>query len=312
MNSSPLVTVVIPTWNRLPFVEGAVRSVLAQTYRAWELIVVDDGSTDGTVERLSALSDARVKVLSGPHVGHIGVLRNTGARAGAGELIAFLDSDDVWLPDKLEIQIGALERSEAGWCYGGFELIDANGERTPVRAGCFTPLSGQIVRELLTTDASVAVQSLVVRRAVFDAVGGFSEHPQLMVRGDHELHLRLAVHAEAVAVPDVLVRIREHAGRTMSMLVDPHENTARVYEFFLAHVPDLELASLARQMQNRHLSSAGAQRLAAGHPIRAGRFFWRSLSQGAEPRAWARAVARGLKGFVQTLFGGRGSARRVR
>src|SRR6266446_6353562 len=122
LSETPLVTVVIPTWNRLPLLEEAVASVIVQTHSYWELIVVDDGSTDGTADRLRAFGDRRVRVVVLRHIGNIGRLRNIGAAAGSGEFIAFLDSDDVWLPRKLELQIGALRDSSAGWCYTGFEM----------------------------------------------------------------------------------------------------------------------------------------------------------------------------------------------
>src|SRR5262245_14928653 len=117
----------MPTWNRLPFVEEAARSVIAQTYPHWELIVIDDGSTDGTAERLAARDDARIRVLPAAQVAHSAQLRNRGVGAGSGELIAFLDSDDGWMPRKLEVQLNALRESDAGWCYSSFALMEVDG-----------------------------------------------------------------------------------------------------------------------------------------------------------------------------------------
>src|SRR5262245_24174957 len=144
MTQAPLVTVVIPTWNRRDFVRETVKSVIAQTYPHWELIVVDDGSTDGTSEHLNALDEPRLRVLPAPHSGHLGQVRNRGAAAGSGELIAFLDSDDLWLPEKLALQVKALQASGAGWCYSRFDLMDVDGRAMPLDADYFRLLSGDI------------------------------------------------------------------------------------------------------------------------------------------------------------------------
>src|SRR5262249_25481194 len=159
-------------------------SVIEQTYSRWELVVVDDGSTDGTPNRVASFADDRLRILVHPHTGNIGRLRNLGAAAGSGELIAFLDSDDLWLPRKLELQIAALRNSGAAWCYSQFEMIDANGRAIPMRAGKFQPLSGRVVRTLLNTDMSIPVQTVMVRRDFFETVGGFNEDPRLTTRED--------------------------------------------------------------------------------------------------------------------------------
>src|ERR1700750_1510306 len=104
-SSQPLVTVVIPTYNRLTLVQQAIASVIAQTYSNWELIIVDDGSDDGTREDIISMNDPRIKLLTKPHVGNIAFLRNAGVDEGSGEWLAFLDSDDLWLPRKLETQL---------------------------------------------------------------------------------------------------------------------------------------------------------------------------------------------------------------
>ncbi len=298
MTADPLVTIVIPTWNRLRLVQEAVASVIAQTYSRWELVIVDDGSTDGTPDRLRSLGDDRIRVLVCSHAGNVGRLRNLGAAAGSGELIAFLDSDDVWLPRKLELQVGALRHSTAGWCYTRFELMDSQGCAVAMRAGEFQPLSGNIIRELLTTTACVAMPTLIVRRALFDAVGRFSEEPRL--REDFDLYLRLAVEFHAIAISELLVCVRDHPERRTASFGDPHERSALAYERFLERNADPELAALARRVWARHLANAGADRLAAGEFRRAGYLLRRALKNGAGPGHCSRALARRIKDGLQS------------
>jgi glycosyltransferase involved in cell wall biosynthesis len=295
MNDGPLVSVVMPTWNRLPFVEEAARSVIAQTYRHWELIVIDDGSTDGTVECLNALKDPRIRVLSSPHVGRIGPLRNRGAAAGKGELIAFLDSDDLWMPYKLEVQIRAIRESGAGWCYSNFELMEADGRTIPLPAEKIQLVSGDIVRQMLTFSVSVKTPTVVVKRVVFESAGRFSEDARLVLGEDYELYMRFALRAHAVAVPEVLARIREHRGRTTALGQDPYQIKPLVYELFIASGPDASYVRLARRLLARSLADAGAHQLSAGKLNHAAVLFGRSARHGVDIRDWARALVRGIR-----------------
>ena len=299
MRETPLVTVVMPTWNRLPLVEEAVRSVVAQTYAHWELIVVDDGSTDGTAERVQALGESRIRVLRQPHTGNLGALRNCGAAAGSGELIAFLDSDDVWLPRKLELQVRALAETQAQWGYARYEMMDAMGEAIPMAVGKFRAVSGRIVREVLSYQVTAPLTTLIVRRDLFDAAGRFSEDMRLVAREDQDLNLRLALQGDAVAVPDLLARMRDHQARTTRDLADPHERSARVYEVFLAGNPPKEFVKLARRYWTRELVNAGRQKLAAGQLGPAAHLFGVSLIRGAELRSWGGALTRGLGDWLR-------------
>ena len=268
---------MIPTWNRLLLVEDAVKSVIAQTYAHWELIVVDDGSTDGTAEHLEALGESRLRVLSLPQTGHLGQVRNRGAAAGSGELIAVLDSDDLWLPQKLELQIRALADTDAGWSYCGFEMMDVDGQTIPMRAGTFRPLSGRILREVLSYQATCATPTLVLRRTLFEVVGGYCEDARLKTREDHDLTIRLAQKADTIAVPDILVRVRHHPGRTTSNAQSAYEQAALVYEMFLNSNPPDELARVAHRYCARELASAAKQRLSSGHLLQATVLFSRYI-----------------------------------
>lgn len=264
----PLVTVVIPTHNRCDLVRQAVASVLAQTWTNLELVVVDDGSTDGTREALRSLADPRLRIISGAHSGNVALLRNRGVAASAGEWVAFLDSDDLWEPDKLGRQIHALEDSRAGWSYTGSALIDADGKGIPMRAGVFRAISGDVLKALISDETGACICSIVVAREVFDAVGGFDEN--LLSMEDLDFELRLAATAEAVALPDALVRVRDHVGRKTNNEAFHHEHSARVFDRVLRRRPVGAISQIARERCAVHLKAAAARRLAVGD-------YWRSL-----------------------------------
>lgn len=123
------VSVILPVYNAAAYIEQAIRSVMAQTYTAWELLVIDDGSTDETVavvERLAA-EDDRVRLIRNEHNCGVAVTRNRGLDMSTGDYVAFLDSDDVWHPDKLAVQVQKAESEQAGLVYTAYAITDADG-----------------------------------------------------------------------------------------------------------------------------------------------------------------------------------------
>lgn len=207
----PLVSVIVPTYNRRELVCRAVNSVLTQTWDNLECIVIDDCSTDGTLDALTSImaEDARLRVVSHLENRHVSSARNTGLKAASGDLIAFLDDDDVWLPDKLGKQVECLARSSADvgmvYCwldiYQGDQVIDT---RRP-------SLSGWLFDELVTSQPLGNASTLLVKREVIDCIGGFDEN---LVRGnDGDFIRRTALHYRIDVVPEVLVHyFVEHDG----------------------------------------------------------------------------------------------------
>ena len=289
----PLVTVVLPTFNRAEMVVQAAESIIGQTYPHWELFVVDDGSTDDTVERLDALAEPRLKVIELVHSGIISRPRNIGAAAGTGEFLAFLDSDDVWLPQRLEIQLQALRGSERAWCYADVGLVGRDGAPIPFRGGRARPVSGRIARQLLLDQTGAHIITWLVPRPLFEDSGGFDE--TLLSHGDLDLAIRLAEIADAIAVPDVLAIVRDHGGRMTRARADPDERAAIVFKKALERSRDPALAKIARRRWTDHLARAGANMLAEGDVARAGTLLWRSLIHGAEIAPWLHSLGSGLR-----------------
>ena len=200
---APRVSVIVPTYNRGRVVEEAIESVLAQRAGDFELIVVDDGSTDDTRERLGRIHDRRLRRLGLPHRG-VAAARNAGITASRGSLISFLDSDDLWKPDKLDREARFLARHpEVGVIFSDLEkhdgaLFTPSFMRTTevfsrwLREGI--PVDMVLTRRemylCLLEEAVVKTPALTVRRRLLEKVGGFDE--TWSSSEDWELLLRLA------------------------------------------------------------------------------------------------------------------------
>jgi glycosyltransferase involved in cell wall biosynthesis len=197
------VSVVIPTYNRAGTVIDAVRSVLAQHFEDFELIVVDDGSTDDTEARVAAIADDRLRYVAGRHAG-VSAARNLGVRRATGSVIAFLDSDDVWRPDKLAREVDVLtkhpevdavfsdlEKRHGDQVVPSFmrqtEVFSRHVPRTP---GSVVTLEPRELRLCLLEEVPIKPSALTLRRAAFERVGGFDE--AWSSSEDWELLLRLA------------------------------------------------------------------------------------------------------------------------
>lgn len=294
----PLVSVIIPTWNRLELVRQAIASVVAQTCKNWELIVVDDGSTDRTVEELRKLNDPRITVIASAHLGNLGRLRDLGAAAAKGKWFAFLDSDDLWLPDKLELQLDALARTGAGWSYTLYDLMDENGSPMPLRAGELRPISGWIVDDLLEVRTGVCAGTVLVKRELFESVGGFSKNG-IYAYDDLDFAFRAALASEVVALPQSLTRILVHHGSLGSALDLSHHYKCLVYGHILADLSDAASRRLARRMLAHHLAEAGAQRIARREFPEAMRCFIKAVALGDAPGHLLRASTRRLRQLIE-------------
>jgi glycosyltransferase involved in cell wall biosynthesis len=264
--TSPEVSIILPTYNRLQFLRAAVDSVFAQTFSDWELIVADDGSGPETAAYLEELAaPPRVRVLRLPHSGKPSVARNAGWQAARGEYIAFLDSDDVWLPDKLALQTAALRSlRQRGWSHTAFAVIDEDGELlTGAHARYWPAAQGQILERLITMDVVIAIPTVMVRRSLLEQVGGFD--CGLRMCEDYDLWLRLAAVSEIHGVEATMVHVRSHRER----FHDPGlvlEDRARALEKLLA----AGTGSATVSILCRERAKAAAD-LARGQAIRGGR-----------------------------------------
>jgi glycosyltransferase involved in cell wall biosynthesis len=302
----PAVSILMPTFDRLQFLPPAIESVFAQTLRDWELIIADDGSGPDTRAYLQSLADPRVRILWLPHSGRPTVMLNAALRAARGEFVAFLDSDDVWLPRKLEAQIASLRQHPGRrWSCTGFALVDTGGRRLSGRANC--PAAAGWVRDELLTSAVIAMPSVLAARSLLEQVGPLDE--DLVMCYDDELWLRLAAASELDGINEPLTLVRRHGMHGGSDII-AWRDRRRVVEKALRTAGDAQFTALLREQ--RALMSAGLARSHALYGRRAD--VLRTLAASA-PYSWryrrwwsgalrasARALApRALRRLVRAL-----------
>ena len=202
-DNKPVVSVILPTYNRKDLVAKSIQSVLDQTYRDFELIIIDDASTDGTEEVIKEFSDPRI--LFRKHTENKGgaVARNTGINAAKGAFIAFQDSDDVWLPDKLEKQMAVFDNSPASIGVVYSQCARWEGDKEREIPGEFPKIKNGNIFPVLLLENFITLPTVVMKKACLAKVGQFDETlPRLQ---DWELFLRISKHFEFRYVPEPLV-----------------------------------------------------------------------------------------------------------
>ncbi len=267
----PLVSTVIPTYNRKADVIVAVRTALAQTHGEQEIIVVDDGSSDGTREALVGEFGERLNILRTERLGVSGA-RNHGMAAAQGDYIALLDSDDEWLPGKLEAQVRFLEdRPDFGMVVTDVVQMDNRRQAYGVlRRRDAIPEDGDVLTYVIRQPA-LAPSSALFRRAVLDDVGPFDTG--LPTAEDIDFHLRVALRWKIGVIPEPLTRaMRGHDG--LSSLPRTYSDYLAVMERFVDQHPEIPV-----QHRRAGLHAAAMRNLrgllVSGHV--------------AQPSPWARA-----------------------
>lgn len=204
LNEKPTVSVILPTYNRAHLVGRAIQSVLDQTYQDFEIIVVDDGSRDNTEEIINGFTDTRIRYVKHQKNKGGSAARNTGIKLAKGKYIAFQDSDDEWLPEKLEKQMKAFKKAsdEVGVVYTGFHRIK-DGITYYVPSDDITKKEGNIHNTLLYGNF-VTTQVAVVNAECFKKVGMFDESlPRLQ---DWELWIRISKYYNFSCIDEPLVK----------------------------------------------------------------------------------------------------------
>jgi glycosyltransferase involved in cell wall biosynthesis len=271
--SEPVVSVVLPTFNRAGLIRASVESVLAETGVDLELVVVDDGSADDTLARLGAISDPRLRVIQAPH-GGVASARNVGVAACRGRYVAFHDSDDEALPGRLARPVALLaERPELG-------LVIMNGLMLAAEDGGGPDepwIKPEVTKTLVGRTIGVAevfrrnlgqLQGMCFTRAALDAVGPFDTSFRIL--DDLDLVLRVAARFPAVFVDEAVFRYRRHSGGLARDRATIREEAIRIADKLVtAHpevLPVLGRTEFLRRQARRHARLA-RERLRAGDPL---------------------------------------------
>ena len=252
----PLVSIIIPTYNRAHCIEQAIRSALKQTLRDFELIIADDGSTDGTEQAVTRMGEPAVRFVRKAN-GGCSSARNFGVANANGKYVAFLDSDDEWDPRWLEITVAMMEADAGvGAVYGSLARVGADGSDH----GVFDLSLGGRHREatvpyVLSQASGLLGSNIIARREVVQQIGGWDE--TFPTSGDFEFGLRLAVATRVGLVADPMIRLIETAG-SLSKKVNTG-NRLRVLEKFTREQPAMaaKFAPILRRSRAQILRSYG-------------------------------------------------------
>jgi len=210
---SHLISVIIPAFNSKEFIQQTINSVLKQTYQNFEIIIVDDESTDDTISIIKDLSakDKRISYFQVPHSGRPSVPRNFGAEKSKGEFIAFLDADDIWVKNKLEQQLHKFEKHpdyilvySMSVTFGDINIFSPDYEVLPLLYKvCRTK------KDLIAKGNSITCSSVLIKKEDFKKVGGFDEDPKLQIE-DYDLWIRLGELGNFGFIPRIQTYYRVH------------------------------------------------------------------------------------------------------
>lgn len=252
---APLVSVVVPTRNRLPMLRDALESVCRQTYRNWEAIVVNDGGEDisAALNALPLNATAKITCFQSPHSRGQASARNTGVGAARGDIVAFLDDDDLYKPGHLEALVAGLRGSGAAVGYTRAEAVweqIVDGKRIDLRRGPASPWF-RYSRALLLVRNCMPIDNWAVRRECFETYGKFDE--TLPCAEDWDLLLRLSAHADFHQIAEMTaeVRVRDEAIDSVSKRNRLRPMCELLYRRYAAN--GHELVELARELYLKSL-----------------------------------------------------------
>ncbi|MCX7957121.1 MAG: glycosyltransferase [Endomicrobia bacterium] len=222
----PKISVVIPTYNRVSFVIEAIESVFNQTYKDFEVIVVNDCSQDNTEKILTNRYGNKIKIIS--HSSNLGLsaARNSGINYSNGEYIAFLDDDDIWLPNKLEEQISFMETHRFLWSATNGKIFSIEKQKVLYYHNDIQKAYDGYVLYRLFFDNFIGPSSVIINKRIFEKVGGF--YDEKIVAEDWDMWLRISIHYPLGYIYQPLVIYRYHPNRKTNIR-NISEQIKRVY-----------------------------------------------------------------------------------
>ncbi|MFW9264340.1 glycosyltransferase [Nostoc sp. CALU 546] len=248
----PRISVIIPAYNSEKTIKQTIQSVLNQTFTNLELIVINDGSQDSTLEVVTQIQDSRIKVFSYSNAGG-NVSRNRGLQLAVGEFVSFLDADDLWTPDKLHSQFKALQENvTAKVAYSWTDYIDTNGKC--LLSGKRINVNGNAYDQLLLNNFLENGSNPLISRKALITLGGFDE--SLNAAQDWDMWLRLASKFDFICVPSIQILYRISANSVSSNLVRQEKTCLQVLEKAYKERPSLPDATRTTLKQSWNISLA--------------------------------------------------------
>ena len=273
MITGDLVSIVIPTFNHAPLLNRALESVRQQTYPNWEAIVVNNFSTDNTIEVIETFKDSRIRLINFSNNGVIAASRNQGINAASGKYIAFLDSDDKWYPTKLEKCVDAAQTGAQLICHG--ELWINTDSST--RAVMYGPVKNAKFKKLLFRGNCISTSATFIQTSLLRSVHGFDESAEIVTAEDYELWLRLAEQKPlTVFIPELLGEFHRLANSASSAVLRNLSSEREVLKRHFAR----ERQTVINQLRMRHrmaIASYGAARQLNSQPRQALKLFLTAL-----------------------------------
>lgn len=190
-NNNPRVSIIIPSYNHGNYLKRALKSIEEQTYQSWEVIVIDNHSIDNTDEIVSNFSSKKIKYIKIHNNGIIAKSRNAGIKLAKGEWVAFLDSDDWWMPKKLEIASNYFDK-KIDFIYHNLRIIDENDSLSFQKNINSRKLKTPVLLDLIINGNAIGNSSVVVRKKLLNAIGGISENRQMIAAEDFNTWMRIA------------------------------------------------------------------------------------------------------------------------
>ena len=236
MNNLSYVSVVIPTYNHGEYIKNCLQSVIEQTFSDWEAIVVNNFSEDNTIEIVNSFQDSRIRLINFKNNGIIAASRNHGIRHARGKYIAFIDSDDIWMPEKLEKQVNQMEaNNETLLSYVLYSWMFDDGTTKGIWPKPKNRFRGHIFKSLYLKYI-IPNSGVMVRKEVFNQLGFLDENPKLVAAEDSDMWLRIARTGMIDYINDsplLLYRVRE--GSTSKGLLERWKKHMFVAKKFAPH-----------------------------------------------------------------------------
>jgi glycosyltransferase involved in cell wall biosynthesis len=253
MADNPLISVIIPTFNRADFLQNAIESVLAQTYKQHEIVVVDDGSTDNTKELIVGYGN-KIRFYYQRNKGPA-IARNYGVQNSSGDLLAFLDSDDVWHADKLTRQVDRFAADkDLALLFTGHRYVNHEDNQIMWSVG-HNDLNKGAMKKAIMTGCPFALSSAMVKRQVFCKVGMFSE--QLTYAEDWDLFFRIASRYDVDCIKEILLDMHVHKNSMVAQSGNDKDNVRLLNEIKVLDImySDTKKSLSSISMKNKAMSN---------------------------------------------------------